>query len=523
MAGGDWPMQSVRRAILRLALAACCLVLLAAPSLAQKRRDLVVFDFVSKWDKGVRGKEVAQMFRGHGHRRGDFTLPDPISFQEALEASHAKVNMESAAAYVSKLASDFFGSQVAIWGEVFKISADDYRLRVRAVDLQKDPDAFALDKTYRSTKHGLQESVEKALDELTGKPQAEEEDIFADQSCRGRKNLCVNGDFERGAESPEAWERVDGLCTFYVKNPTHPGKCVLIDTNVLESQYTPWLKKVKAGAPASRAPKRLPTKPPYYDTVGGTVGAHLYSDPIPIKQGPAYRLDLEYMPMGGEVKCFIKGYAAFGDPKDPDMREVFRAQMNLDDDSACLDPATAKSKWHHYAMVFHPTQPLHVMLVKSDFDDGRTGAKLRKRLVERLNAAGVIEMKDADWVLDRLKGQEHHIRIDASEREVFFAVRDRLGRGVVVWAEIFEHGKKLRIAVRGMDVRVSGTSGSVTKVWRKAWETSRGNLPKVAQEMADVVLEKARVVTHLRVKLDAYWPVNKYYFDNVWLTEETGN
>lgn len=509
-------------------LLASCSLLLAAitfPTHAEHTppglRSLVVFDFASSWDGGKRGRKVAGMFRGHAARRGTFTVPDPISFEEALEASGAVVTLDSSAAEVSAITRDFFDAEVAIWGEVTRVDADTYRLHVRAVDRSKAPAALALDRVYTSTKHGLQVSVEKALNDVGGSAAPVPKDRLADVSWRKRRNLCVNGDFERGNSSPAAWERVDGLCTFWVEGVSPTGRCVMIDTDVLASQYKGWRQAFEAGAPASQAPKRLPTRPPYYDTVGGTVGAHLYSEPIPIRQGPAYRIDLDMRGRSGEVKCFVKGYASFGGHDGAvEQREVYRAQINLTRSAAGFVESLSRPEWDHYAMIFHPTQPLHLMLIHSDFDNGKTGSRLRQLLIRRLNALGAVEVKDAEMILQRLKGCEDRIRVATPEREIFFVIRERLGRGACVWGEVFQDGRKLRIVLRGMDVRTGGTGGSVTKVWRKSWDVAPGRLARTVPELADTIVEKARVVTRLRIKLDVYWPVGKRYFDNVRLTEE---
>ena len=427
--------------------------------------------------------------------------------------------MDTEAAAVARIGEEHFGANLVIWGQVFKLGPDEYQLHVRAVDLRKDREAFALDKEYVSTKHGLQVSVSKALDELEGAPEKEERDIFADKSWRDRPNLVLNGDFEKGEAGPDHWERLDGLSTFWVESDF--GKCVMMDTNVLLSQYEEWRKLFDAGASAAKAPEKLPTRAPYYDTIGGTCGTHLYSDYIPIEQGPAYRFDVDYRPMGGEVKVFIKGYAKFAAwGGGTEMREVYRSQINLDDDSACLDPATADAKWHHYAVVFHPTQPLNVLLFHSDFDNGATGKQFREALVKQLATQNVIEMKEQSGIPDALAGSEQYLHYDTLEKDVFFVVRAKLGRGVVVWGDIVQEGEELCAYLRGMDVRVAGTSGSVTKVWRKTWTFTPDDLKRTVADVANHVITQARAVTHLRVKLDAYWPVNQYHFDNVCLTKE---
>ena len=101
----------------------------AERAVAAERRDLVVFDFLSDWDEGSRGKEAAEMFRGHARRRGTYTLPDPISFEAAAGPSGAsKIDMATDPATVARIAKDHFGANLVIWGQVFKLGPDEYRL-----------------------------------------------------------------------------------------------------------------------------------------------------------------------------------------------------------------------------------------------------------------------------------------------------------------------------------------------------------------------------------------------------------
>src|SRR5436309_15292565 len=86
----------------------------------------------------------------------------------------------------------------------------------------------------------------------------------------GAKNLVPNGDFEAGTDSPTGWQKVDGLTTFWVKDPDGKrGKVIKFDTDVLQSQGYDWWVKVAKGAKAQDAPKKLPTVEPKYDTLAG--------------------------------------------------------------------------------------------------------------------------------------------------------------------------------------------------------------------------------------------------------------
>ena len=129
---------------------------------------LVAFDFESCWDNGRFGQWVANNFTGHAKRRGKFTILDPLSFEELLRASGAKVNMQTPPADVAALAGEYFAADLAVWGKTERLAEDSYRIHVRIVDCRKDPPALVLDKAYSSTKHGVQISVDAALNELLG-------------------------------------------------------------------------------------------------------------------------------------------------------------------------------------------------------------------------------------------------------------------------------------------------------------------------------------------------------------------
>src|SRR5271156_4025491 len=62
------------------------------------------------------------------------------------------------------------------------------------------------------------------------------------------KNLIPNGDFEKGTDSPDGWQKIDGLTTFWEKDPDGKrGKVIRIDTDVLQSQAYEWWVKISKG------------------------------------------------------------------------------------------------------------------------------------------------------------------------------------------------------------------------------------------------------------------------------------
>ena len=128
----------------------------------------------------------------------------------------------------------------------------------------------------------------------------------------GAKNLVANGDFEAGTDTPTGWQKVDGLTTFWVKDPDGKrGKVLKVDTDVLQSQGYDWWVKISKGAKAKDAPKKLPTTAPKYDTLAGLDGVWYWSDPFPLEKGKAYWLTLDVK--GAEIMAWLVGY-----PEKPD-------------------------------------------------------------------------------------------------------------------------------------------------------------------------------------------------------------
>ena len=74
------------------------------------------------------------------------------------------------------------------------------------------------------------------------------------------ENLIPNGDFEAGKNTPDGWQTIDGLSSFWVEapDPAH-GKVIKLDTDVLQSQGYEWWAKIVKGADPKQAPKKQPT------------------------------------------------------------------------------------------------------------------------------------------------------------------------------------------------------------------------------------------------------------------------
>ena len=125
-------------------------------------------------------------------------------------------------------------------------------------------------------------------------------------------NLVPNGDFEKGSSSPDHWQQVDGLTTFWVDHPDRQrGKVIRFDTDVLQSQAYDWWVKLAQGAKASDAPGKLPTAEPKSNTLAGLEGVWFWSDFIPIEAGKSYWLTLDVQGTP-DVMAWLVGYEKKG-------------------------------------------------------------------------------------------------------------------------------------------------------------------------------------------------------------------
>lgn len=144
-------------------------------------------------------------------------------------------------------------------------------------------------------------------------------------------NLLPNGDYEapnEAGDGPAHWQRPDGLVVHWVDDPAgERGKVIRIDTDVYQRQaYAWWVQRYVHGAALNLAPKKQPTSGNKYDTIGGLDGGWYWSDPIPVKQGGAYRVFVDAR--GPKAKVFLRGYedkphVSFGD-ESPAVQQLFR-------------------------------------------------------------------------------------------------------------------------------------------------------------------------------------------------------
>ncbi len=120
-------------------------------------------------------------------------------------------------------------------------------------------------------------------------------------------NLLPNGDFNSGKITPLHWQTIDGLSSFWVKDADpRRGRVLKFDSDVLQSQAYNWWLKVDDGASPLKAPLKMLTTAPKFDTLAGLDGVWYWSHPIPITKGKSYWLTLDVK--GPEILVWLVGY-----------------------------------------------------------------------------------------------------------------------------------------------------------------------------------------------------------------------
>ncbi|NOZ22274.1 MAG: hypothetical protein GXP25_14435 [Planctomycetes bacterium] len=489
------------------------LLLLAVELAAAGKPFIVVFDFESEFDNGEMGKKVAAIFRGHAFRRRIYQTIDDLSFDEVV-SGRFKARWSSAPKEVADFARKALQADIVIYGKVTKQPPEQYGIFVRILEISDKGVKEVLNKRYAAAGvHAIPEQIDAALHVLDGRHAPPKVDLLADESWKKRNNLVKNGGFERGKDTPIGWERVDGLCSFWVDGESPTGKCVKFDTDVLGSQFEEWRKKFEAGAPASEAPKKIPPKDPGYNTVGGTVGTHIYSNPIPIKPGMTYRLDFDLRaPKGDTSRLFVKGYGGITEEKyGKQDREIYRAPVTL------RVEGNDANKWKHFARLFRPTQSLIVLDFVSEFDNNETGRKLADAIYAAAKRTRKIGIFDRKQVADALASRKVPVSSRSTPADIGLFAGEEFGHAIIVYGEVLRGDGELGARASALDVR-----RKIVKPLLKgfAFRSSKGSIQEIGAAIAKRIIGDKPAVKFLRIKLDCYWPRGLYYFDNVTLTEE---
>jgi len=154
------------------------------------------------------------------------------------------------------------------------------------------------------------------------------------------EEILANGDFEKAdatnSTKPANWDRVDGLGVQWTQAPDAAhGKAIRMDTRLSEqAMQAQWIKTGLTNI--WNIPK------PEKNAIAETYGLSLYSEPMPVKPGQAYRITFDFKGRGG-AKVWVRGYGVFAG-------ERRRRWETFVDCKGKGDGWTAQSQ------IFHPTK-----------------------------------------------------------------------------------------------------------------------------------------------------------------------
>ena len=317
----------------------------SAQGAAAEKPAVLILNLKSDFDGGLAGMQVGYSLRSKLRRSDRFDMPEEIDVTEAEASGVRRPGLEDM--HLVRELSDRLGPRIVVWGEVRK--NEEFEIRLRVVNLALDAAVREMTRTapdQRQLALVCRDLADELARTITGSGYRED---FASMSAasfrRAGPNLVANGDFEKGTTSPEGWDALDGLTTVWDKDSRH-GKFVRFDTDVYLSEWTAWRDKLAAGASIAGAPKKTMTSGNRYDTVAGSYGVKLYSEPIPVKPGATYAIEFDAKGrMGADfffAKVFVKGYGDEGAAKE--YYNMYKAVR-----------VPAPDQWEHFSRIFHPT------------------------------------------------------------------------------------------------------------------------------------------------------------------------
>ncbi len=313
-------------------LAIALLALFAGSAAADERKVVIPFDFVSKFDDGVYGRQMGDMIWKKLEREGGFIIPDAmLDVRDFCESEDISPTPGTSLKDMREIIREDFDAQIGIWGSVERVPGhewDVYDVVIRCVDFSTYPEATVVfeckerTKTVSEIPHVYVKRMLDALYQRTeqGPPLL---DMLAERNWEKNPNLVI-GDFQAGSgRVPRGWEAVGGQ----QREPL--------------GRLVQWLRE--SGNPANSVIRFTFDK-----GVGDSTGVMYYSDWFPVEEGAKYRFQCRWRSNGPTGKVFIKCYAQQSSeyrtesappgssqpgpnyrPDPGQRREVYRSQQNL--------------------------------------------------------------------------------------------------------------------------------------------------------------------------------------------------
>jgi len=492
----------------RVLLAAAAVAAVAWPAWAQKAT-LAVLPYQAEGGSHY-GPDTRRALEEKLARTFQYELLQSLDVDGAMASAGFSLAPETPPAVVAAFVRDRLQARLALWGFARRGQPAGWVFEFRFMDLEESDDSllWSVEKhitQYRELPLLLTDIVEK----VSGfrRRIGEDPQVPENQRIANPPNLLPNGDFEQGDLTPLHWERINNLTTFY-DTAGHPGKCLLVDTDVLESQVLDWQKALAQGADFRRAPRKMPTKPPKYDTIGGTYGVHFRSDPVPVKRGMVYRMTVD-VKGGSKPKIFVKGYAPFGATEfSAQDREIYRMYLS------CVT-VTGGREFDRHTRTFMPN-PYYVAFDLEDAGGGELTAVATDTLREVMAARGFPQIP-AEHRRAILGKTGFKARWGAPIPELLVHVRDHLLCAHGVYGKVEKTDEGLQLCLRLMSARIKQNVPLVDMAFPVS---DKASVDKACGAFLDACEARMPFVVYVRVIPYAYWAPGLYRFDNVTMTEE---
>ena len=256
-----------------------------------RRKVVIPFDFVSKFDNGRYGGMVGEMVWKKLEREGGFIIPESmIDVRDLCAATGRNVTPDTPLERVAGVVRGDFQADVGIWGSVERVPGHDwdvYDLTIKCVDFSGAEPKVIYQKTGRTQVVSeiphlyVKEMLDKLYDRKPGEPAPV--DQFAEDNWKNNPSLVAGGDFQTGSGGvPNGWESRGGQHREPLGN------------------LVSWITEPNNSNRAIRFT--------FDKGVGDGYGVMYYSNPFPVDEGAKYRFQCRWRSNGPNVKVFIKCY-----------------------------------------------------------------------------------------------------------------------------------------------------------------------------------------------------------------------
>ena len=475
---------------------------------------LAVLPITSAGDRGRMGRFVRNALNKKLERTFQYVMIFPQEVDDVLAAEGFRLRPTTSPAQVDAFATNALQCRFVLWGRVVA-AGGGWNISIKGMDLSRSKTGLTwqINETAADL-HGVPLACGRIAAEVSGFEKRIGREPGVPEAKRRkapRKALLSNGDFEAGSDTPAHWQRVDNLTTFWEKKSKN-GRGLLVDTDVLESQALAWRGRLAKGADFRRPPEKEPTRPPKYDTIGGTYGVHFISDPMPVKRGVVYRLSADVKGRTTDFffpKIFVKGCAPFAATQfEGQDREIYRMYL------ACRSE-TGGREFEHHTRTFLPNA--HYMVFELENTAGTPHAAkaadlLRQHMRERNFPQIPLEEQKR-----RLVKSPSHIGFDTVMPEIILTIRDKLLCAHGIYGKVERTDKGLQLCLRLASARIKRNIPLLDLAYLI---TDDNSLSAACEGFLSACEKRLPFVATMRVIPYSYWPPGPFRYDNIILTEE---